>query len=101
MMYHCTCKCFSCVYVEGINLFLTCNIFSYFMILGFDGLELPKFKGCGVTSLILWKSCENMAITWLRGGHHGLMVLLILENSKKMGNFGMVCAIGERSGNSQ
>ena len=47
------------------------------------------------------KSCENMAITWLRGGHPSFVVLLILENSKKMGNFGMVCAIVERSGNCQ
>ena len=46
------------------------------------------------------KSCENMAITWLRGGHHGLMVLLILENSKKIGNFGMVCIIAEKKWNS-
>ena len=99
MIYHGTCNCFSCLYVEGLNLVLTCKTCSYFMRLVFDGLDLPKFGRWGVLRLILWKSCENVTITWLRGGHHGLMVLLILENSKKMGNFGMVCAIADRSGN--
>ena len=48
---------------------------------------------------ILWKSCEDMAITWLSGGHHDLTAFLILKNSKRMGNFGMECAIAKRSGN--
>ena len=38
-----------------------------------------------------------MAITWFSNGHHDLMALLILKNSKEMANFGMECAISENS----
>ena len=51
--------------------------------------------------LVLWKSCEDIAIMWLSGGHHDIMALIILKNSKKIGKFGMECAIAERSGNYQ